>query len=117
VWTMIKDLDPRHMGVCFDIGHATLEGGTAWPIQSRLLQPHFSVVYVKDFFWDKTDKGWRANWVPLGEGMVDKAFFTWLKTTPYTGPISQHHEYDHGQGKPMIARMQKDLQVLKGWLG
>jgi len=116
VWTMIKDFDPRHLGVCFDIGHATLEGGMSWPIESRLMQPHFSVVYVKDFRWEKAEKGWRAVWVPLGEGMVDKTFFTWLKTTPYTGPISQHHEYDHGQGKPMIARMRKDLQVLKEWM-
>ncbi len=117
LWTAIRDLDPRHMGVCFDIGHATLEGGYSWPTQSRLLQPHFSTVYVKDFRWEKTDKGWKAVWVPLGEGMVDKSFFNWLNTTSYTGPISQHHEYDHGQGKPMIEKMQKDLKVLKQWLG
>src|SRR5882757_6265183 len=27
IWTMIKDLDPKAIGICFDIGHATLEGG------------------------------------------------------------------------------------------
>ena len=48
--------------------------------------------------------------------MVDKAFFKWLKTTSFAGPISQHHEYDHGEGKPMIAKMQKDLKVLREWL-
>jgi sugar phosphate isomerase/epimerase len=116
IWTMIRDLDPRYMGVCFDIGHATLEGGSSWPIEARLMQHHLSAVYVKDFFWQRTDRGWRSQWVMLGEGMVDKAFFNWLKTTDYAGPISQHHEYDHGQGKPMIAKMQKDLAVLKEWL-
>jgi len=35
IWTMIKDLDPRDIGVCFDIGHATIEGGLSWPIQAR----------------------------------------------------------------------------------
>jgi ADP-ribosyl-[dinitrogen reductase] hydrolase len=28
-------------GVCFDIGHATLEGGLSWPIQARLMEPYF----------------------------------------------------------------------------
>ena len=116
LWTMIKDLDPRHMGVCFDIGHATLEGGLSWPIEARLMERQFTAVFVKDFIWQRTDRGWREQWVPLGDGMVDKAFFEWLKTASFTGPICQHHEYDHGEGKPMIAKMQKDLKVLREWL-
>ena len=116
LWTMIKDLDPRHMGVCFDIGHATIEGGLSHPIEARLMQRHFSAVFVKDFLWERTDNGWRERWVPLGEGMVEKSFFKWLKTTTFAGPISQHHEYDHGEGRPMIAKMQKDLKVLREWL-
>jgi sugar phosphate isomerase/epimerase len=117
LWTMVKDLDPRHMGVCFDIAHATIEGGLSHPIEARLVQDHLTAVFVKDFLWERTATGWREKWVPLGEGMVDKAFFRWLKTTTFAGPISQHHEYDHGAGKPMIARMQRDLKVLRDWLG
>jgi sugar phosphate isomerase/epimerase len=116
VWSMIRDLDPRHMGVCFDIGHATIEGGHSWPIEARLMERHFAVVFVKDFKWERSDKGARSQWVMLGDGMVDKSFFNWLKSTQYSGPISQHQEYDHGEGKPMIAKMQKDLKVLKEWL-
>jgi sugar phosphate isomerase/epimerase len=117
VWTMIKDLDPRAIGVCFDIGHATLEGGLSWPIDARLLQPRYTAVFVKDFFWQKRDGRWRAEWVPLGQGMVDRQFFTWLRTTDFAGPIVQHHEYDHGQGPPMIAKLRQDLAVLREWLG
>ena len=116
LWTMIKDLDPSHMGVCFDIGHATIEGGLSHPIQARLVQRHFTAVFVKDFLWERTDNGWRERWVPLGDGMVEKSFFKWLKTTTFAGPISQHHEYEHGEGRPMIAKMQKDLKVLREWL-
>jgi len=116
LWTMIKDTDPRHMGVCFDIGHATIEGGLSWPIEARLMETQLTAVFVKDFLWQRTDRGWREQWVPLGDGMVDKAFFKWLKTTSFTGPICQHHEYDHGEGKPMITKMQKDLKVLREWL-
>lgn len=116
LWTMMKNLDPRQMGICFDIGHATVEGGLSHPIQARLAQRYFTAVLVKDFLWERTESGWRERWVLLGEGMVDKSFFKWLKTTTFAGPICQHHEYDHGQGKAMIARMQKDLQVLREWL-
>ncbi len=117
LWTVIKDLDPRAIGVCFDIGHATLEGGLSWPIDARLLQPRYTAVFVKDFVWQKRDGRWQADWVPLGQGMVDPQFFTWLQTTDFAGPIVQHHEYDHGQGAPMIAKMRKDLAVLREWLG
>jgi sugar phosphate isomerase/epimerase len=117
VWTMIKDLDPRHLGVCFDIGHATIEGGLSWPVEARLMQRYWTAVFVKDFVWQKVAAGWREQWVMLGDGMVDRSFFRWLKTTDFAGPISQHHEYDHGEGKPMIAKLQKDLQVLRDWLG
>src|SRR5438034_387260 len=116
LWTMMKNLDPRHMGVCFDVGHATIEGGLSHPLEARLMQSYFAAVLVKDFLWERTGNGWRERWVPLGDGMVDKSFFNWLKTTPFAGPISQHHEYGHGEGKPMIAKMQTDVRVLREWL-
>jgi sugar phosphate isomerase/epimerase len=117
LWTMMKDLDPRQMGVCFDIGHATVEGGLSHQIEARLVQSRFTAVIVKDFLWQRAARGgWQEQWVPLGEGMVDKAFFKWLKTTSFTGPICQHHEYDHGAGRPMIEKMRKDLADLQSWL-
>ena len=117
IWDMIQDLDPERIGVCFDIGHATIEGGLSWPIEARLMAPHFTAVYVKDFVWKKTgEQGWREDWTLLGDGMVNKSFFKWLKTTSFSGPICQHHEYDHGAGQPMIDKMRKDLTVLKQWL-
>lgn len=116
LYDLMKDLDPRHIAACFDIGHATVEGGYAWESHVHLMQPHFGAVYVKDFKWEKQEKGWKAAWCPLGDGMVNKDFFTTLKKSSFDGPISQHHEYDHGEGKAMIQLMQKDLKVLRQWL-
>lgn len=116
IWTAIKDLDPSHLGTIFDIGHATVEGGLSWPIEARLMEPHFVAVYVKDPRLQKTPRAPRAEWVPLGEGLLGKAFFDWLKTTKFNGPISHHAEYDHGKGKEMIAKLQKDMKVLRDWL-
>ena len=117
LWTMIRDLDPKHIGVCFDIGHATLEGGLSWPIQARLMEPFYVAVYLKDFYWEKTPKGWAPLWCNFGEGSVQKSFLTNLKASKFAGPLSQHHEYKTlGTGKEMIANMKKDLAKLREWL-
>lgn len=116
VYSIIKDLDPRHMGFCFDIGHATIEGGLSWPTDARLAQRFLTTVLVKDFVWKRVNNRWRESWCPLGDGMVNRAFFGWLRTTGYTGPICQHHEYSLGVGEAMISRFTKDLEVLRQWL-
>jgi len=117
LWTMLRDLDPRHIGVCFDIGHATLEGGLSWPVQARLMEPWYVAVFFKDFHWEKGAKGWAPNWCPLAEGMVQQSFLTNLKKSSFTGPLCQHHEYkDLGTGPQMIAHMKKDLATLRAWL-
>jgi sugar phosphate isomerase/epimerase len=113
----IEGLDPAAMGIAFDIGHATLEGGLSWPIQARLAEPRYTVVYVKDFRWEKQDKGWTSVWCPLGSGMVNKRFFATLAKSSYAGPIGQHHEYDLGKTPAEnIAHYKEDLGVLRGWL-
>jgi len=116
IWTAIKDLDPAALGSFFDIAHATIEGGSSWPIEAKLMARHMMTVSVKDFVWEKTASGGKSKWVFLGDGLVDKSFFKWLKTTPFDGPISHHVEYDHGEGKPMIAKIQNDMKVLRAWL-
>jgi len=116
VFSIIKDMDPKSMGMCFDIGHATIEGGLSWPIEAKLIEPFYTAVFVKDFFWKKDEKGWKMTWCNLGDGMVNKSFFDSLKKSAYSGPICQHHEYEMGDQKQMLAHMQKDLKVLKGWL-
>ena len=117
VWTMIKDLDPNSIGICFDIGHATVEGGMAWSTHFRLAQPHLTAVFVKDFYWKKEAKDWKMAWCPLGEGMVKRDFFNRLKATDYAGPICQHHEYELGNATEMRVHFKKDLATLREWLG
>lgn len=117
LWTMIRDLDPRHIGICFDIGHATLEGGLSWPIQARLMEPYYVAVFLKDFRWQKTEKGWQPDWCNFGEGTVQKSFLANLKKSAFPGPLCQHHEYKTlGTGAEMVANMKKDLATLREWL-
>jgi sugar phosphate isomerase/epimerase len=116
LWELIRDLDPKSMAVFFDIGHAALEGGYSWPAQAKLLEPWFSVISVKDFFWRDGGKGGRTEWCPLGQGVVRREFFATLKKSNFNGPITQQFEFRLGVGADMIAAMRKDLGTLKGWL-
>lgn len=116
VYTMLQSLDPKQIGFCFDIGHATIEGGLSWPIEARLAEPYYTAVLVKDFYWKKEQSGWKDQWCPLGEGMVNRTFFDRLKRTAYRGPICQHHEYALGDDTEMLAHFKQDLTVLKQWL-
>jgi len=115
VCELVKGLDPRHLGVFLDIGHATLEGGLAWPLHVRVTQPHWGAIYVKDFAWQKSADGWKARWCPLGEGMVRPEFFQTLVRSSFSGVICQHCEYD--LGKDRRESMRKDLRTLKQQLG
>ena len=120
VWDLheaLADLDPKNVGACFDIAHATVEGGLAWPLHARLMADHLVAVFCKDFFWERNDAGQKLRWCPLGEGVVQKSFFDWLKTTGFSGPISQHHEYAGlGTGSALIAQLKRDLARLREWL-
>jgi sugar phosphate isomerase/epimerase len=127
IWELVKDLDRKWMGCQFDIRHATVEGGMAWPIHFRLIAPHVVTIIAKDFLWRKTEKGWRAVNCPLGEGMVDfPRYFAMVKKARIPGPISVHYEYpiggaEHGAGKltmpaaEVVAAMRRDLSLLKRW--
>lgn len=117
LWTIIKDLDPRYLGICFDIGHAVAEGGLSWPLEARLMEPFYVAVFLKDFRWEQTDKGWQPRWCNFGEGMVPRRFLTNLKQSSFEGPLCQHHEYENlGTGNEMLANLKKDLATLRQWL-
>lgn len=113
----IRALPPADIGIAFDIGHATLEGGLSWPIQAHLVEPRCSVVYVKDFRWEKQATGWKPIWCALGQGMVSRNFFDTLGRSPFDGPVCQHHEYELGKTPAEhIRHFKEDLKTLRGWL-
>jgi len=130
LWVILKDLDKKWLGVNYDIGHATIEGGLGgWIHSLRLITPWLKGIAVKDFRWGRNPKGrWQPQWCPLGEGMVDfKEFFAMLKKANFSGPVQMHYEYPLGGAekgdrspnleKPkIIEAMRRDLVTLRGWL-
>ena len=110
---LLEDIDPDHLGVAFDIRHATAEGGTTWPLLWKLIEQRVRMVYVKDFVW----KGRKPQNVALGEGQVDRAFFTKLTNSGSQVPISVHVEYLHKGGVDAnVAALKSDRETLAKWL-
>jgi sugar phosphate isomerase/epimerase len=128
LWGLIKDLDPKYMGCQFDIRHATVEGGQAWPLNTRLIAGHINTLAIKDFLWQQTGGKWKTVNCPLGEGQADyDAFLQLLGKRSIACPASIHYEYDlgganHGATKlniskeKLLAAFRADLKWLRARL-
>jgi len=128
LWELIKDLDPKYIGCQFDIRHATVEGGQAWPLHMKIISSWIKSLAIKDFRWEKQKNKWQAVNCPLGKGAVNFVqYFKLLKKLSVTGPISLHCEYDlgganHGATKltmekdKVLSAIRSDLEFLKNRL-
>jgi sugar phosphate isomerase/epimerase len=113
-------LDPQWAGYYFDPRHAVAEGGGgAWKAATRLVAPRLKMVALKDCLWQKSQKGWTIENCPLGEGLVDWAWFSSvLREKKFSGPISVHLEYEMPAGtRNTIAAAQRDLAFARRMLG
>ena len=116
---LMDGMDPNAVGVNFDIGHATVEGGLGgWINNFRVVTDRLSGVAVKDFLWGKNAKGdWQPQWKPLGEGMVRlPQFFKMLAASGFDGPLQMHFEYELGTPAQTKEYMKRDLATLRGYL-
>jgi len=99
LWMAIKDFDPRFVGLNYDLGHATIRGGTGWIETSHLAHAFVHGLSVKDFHWVKQttarNRGpWSPEMVPGGEGMVDfKGMLSYFKSAGFAGPVELYQEY------------------------
>jgi len=127
---LLSDFDPNAVAVNYDVGHATVEGGLGgWIDSFRVTGPYLKGIAVKDFLWEKNEKGrWEPAWQPLGKGMVHfHQFFGMVRDAHFAGPLQLHFEYPLGganSGKTTItipreevfAAMKRDLTTLRGYL-
>ncbi len=98
LYDLVKDVNPKYMGVQYDIRHATTEGGYCWMLGMKRVEPWIRTICIKDFVWGKDPKGvWKHQNVLVGEGMVNfDEFLTEYNTLNVEAPISMHFEYDLG---------------------
>ena len=95
LFLLLKGINPKHLGIQYDIKHATAEGGHSWIVGLKLVARQISCLVLKDFLWQKqTNGGWKDETVPLASGMVDyHSFFKAVKKLGLVCPISVHIEY------------------------
>lgn len=123
IYEAVRDIDHRYLGINFDIGHATVEGGYGgWEITAGLCREYMRGIAVKDFVWAKNGHGqWRPQWRPLGEGMVNLQKFFARHRAPV---IQLHFEYPMGGAEhgdrvitwsrdQVLEAMRRDLQKLR----
>ena len=130
IYIALREFDPNAVGINYDIGHATVEGGLGgWIHSFHIAEPMLRGVAVKDFAWRPIAPGnWSCDWVPLGTGMVRfPQFFRMLAQTKFNGPLQLHFEYplggaQDGKANPtmppseIFAAMKRDLRQLRTFL-
>ncbi len=126
IWQLINELDPKAMGVQYDIRHAMVDGGQSWENGLRLVRDRISTLAIKDYLWGQEEGEWEVLNMPIGDGLVDfQFFFEILKEHTIQVPMSLHMEYDlsgaeHGEDNPdlvdvpLVTRaMKQDLKRIR----
>jgi sugar phosphate isomerase/epimerase len=126
VWDVLKMLegvDTEWVGSNYDPGHCFAEGSNgAWLTNFKVIAPYIKMSAIKDFAWVQTKDGWRNEFPPVGQGMINwKETFGLYKEINFTGPLSVHIEYDiEGEGEEKhineLKAIKRDLGVLVGLL-
>lgn len=124
-WLLVKDLDPRWLGIRYDVRHAMAEGSRSWELGLQLLASYIRSLDVKDFHWVEREDGWGVESVPLGQGAVDfSRYFALLDQWQVSADMTLHLEYPLGgadKGKSelsipsadVIEAMERDLTYLR----
>ena len=111
---LLEDVAPSEVGVAFDLGHATIEGGKTWPNHVDVIWPHVRAIYAKDFVW----RSRKTAWVPFGTGNTNLKFYERIGREGFDGPISLHVEYErHSTVEKHTGLLKRDLAVLAKRLG
>ncbi|MBX3426359.1 MAG: sugar phosphate isomerase/epimerase [Pirellulales bacterium] len=111
--SLLKDVPPEEIGCVYDLRHAMVEAGEAWPLLYQLIRPHVQAYSVKDFVWSKGKSAHAA----LGDGLLDRRFYQELAKSEFAGPISVHVEYlKPGPAEEHLAALQRDFDTLREWM-
>jgi sugar phosphate isomerase/epimerase len=110
LWMLMHDLDPRYIGLNYDIGHVMAKGGAGWRESIRAVGRFLHSCSIKDFYWEKQANvpagqwPWRTRFVRPGDGMVNFLdFLRYLQSINFQGPLENYFEYMvdvPGQTKP-----------------
>ncbi|MGR8964274.1 sugar phosphate isomerase/epimerase family protein [Rhizobium leguminosarum] len=100
IWSIMRDFDPRLIGLNFDIGHVMAKSGAGWVEAAKITRSHVHALSTKDFLWARHEDAepgqwpWYTRFVQPGRGMVNFLdFFRFFRETGFNGPIIPYYEY------------------------
>jgi sugar phosphate isomerase/epimerase len=113
---LMNDYPKERFASAYDIGHALVEGGKAWPQNLALMLPRIELLYVKG-------PAYSENGIEFGS-LANSAhdhqkLFAMLAKGGFTGPYNLHVEYhmkSDDRAALSIASMKTDLATLKSWI-
>ena len=118
LYELLEGVPSQQVSAVFDLRHATVEGGTAWPVLWRLMRERVGAIYLKDFRWD----GHAVANVPLGTGQVDPSFIEMVSNEVTDGtPLCLHMEYithrDRAKQSDCLKAIARDRATLRELAG
>lgn len=119
---LLEGIDPRHIGVQYDLRHAMVEGYKSWETAFQVVKDKITTLDIKDFRWEDSSGKDVPVTVPLGRGNVD--FSKILASDAFRSasvPKILHVEYalggaEHGSKNPslppkeILAAIKKDVE-------
>lgn len=100
VWdlaSILRDYDPRVIGVQYDPMHVRAEGGPSWDHTLGAVARWIDIVCLKDFHFalDASGRDWKRVLVPAGKGIVDFGEVRRLMALEGVRPrFTVHYDYD-----------------------
>ena len=120
-YPLVKDLDPRFVGVELDPGNQTFEGWENWDRSAHLLGKYLVALGVKDSTLSRDpakaaqpNKGWTRRWCPLDEGVVN-----WydvvraLRAADFGGTFVFMPFYDENDPAAMTTKLKREVAYLR----
>ncbi len=118
---LLEDIDPKHLGVGFDLRHFRTDSGLSWKAALQTCRKHIQSIYVKDAKWvgERSDK---LKACRLDTGFVNQGIFNEVRKGQPVMPISLHMEwgkanvYKKEHAMDAVRRLAIDAETLKSWI-
>jgi len=120
-YQLVRGLNPRGVGVELDPGNQTFEGTENWDDAARWLGEYLVAMGIKDSAprqdanrMHEPGKGWRRDWVPLDEGVINwHGVISALQRANFRGPLVLMPFYDENDPVSHVAKLKREVAYLR----
>ena len=125
VWDLaqvIRDFDPKYVGVQYDVMHAQAETGPSWMHSIGIVAPWIDILCLKDFWFEpdpRNPKMWRRHLCMAGDGIVPWGRYREILQQYALRPrYTVHFDYDFPEDEAGATRCATaDLRFFRSQLG